>query len=1630
MPSPTRNTIALRYLESLGDANLESTSPRRLPLQPTLKYNSSPTKYKNEDLDNLAKQLDLNADQLSPSKTALLRTRFESPSVTVSAFKSPGKGSTSSVGSFQEEPSWATRNYKEGLSPSRVYGSPTKDAKVMKTPARPLQAPNLAAPGSAPKLFTSPRISPTKSVSRDTRDSPSKSVSPSKGDSPSKASAAAYEYLCRIQAIKDWLETVLEEEISQEPVELITYIRNGIHLGKLANVIMPTKRNVFTNDSKLQFRHTENINRFFHLLDYMNVPDLFRFELTDLYDAKNVPKVWFCLHAMSYMLNKMYANFPKIQNLVGSLEFSELDIKSAARALVGTGLPNFSSADSGSSSSDEVNTNNFMDKLIKEVPIQQAQLVQQVQHVQQTQQKIHKVFVESAIQTDNPFVESTTIMGFNVGSSTQIGSPKKLDYDHDSNYSSPIKNSPRPVKNALRPVRSIASVNSAEYGNIDIHTTHIIKLQSLSRGANFRYKMFVDKIILKSFAEEFNVLFSVIRGNASRSKTVHRNRGDLIGCLDEIITLQALARSALARKNLTQFTPNEKLIVHLQSVIRAESFRKGLKSTKFALFRVVPEVTDLQAIIRGRKHKNTQIILSHYNVIGPQIIGFQSICRRVLYNITTQVDSSFTGRITQLQAAIRGLKVRSQVRNARRKVSKSLQSLTELQAIARGGISRSRLCNNVLVTLLYEDVVLNELYAKVRANNVRAPFNKKKRQLKRCEYSSVLPVQTLFRGVMLRFQRDIMLEDIYNDVDQIIEFQSIVRGTLKRSSLSNMLSYYNQNVDQVIRAQAMIRSYITQAAYKSLINLKNPPLSVVSKFAYLLTDNDLDFQEQMELAEMKDKIIEVSKHNEDIENQIETLDIKLSLLDKNKITVEEFIKHKNKYKTYKPVTVAFNSVDKLNKSSRERIELYQSMFYFLQTRPIYFVRLYNSLSIDSKSTQYCADLQLLITSLFPIKDSSITHHSREEYYFMKLILSLMENDIQTNSTNISDLTKAQSSFWIDYFLHFNNHTYQRQHLKNIVGKLVALVIESDDLDFESDPTLIYESILDRETRINGYTDREPNIPAQSAIKVPEVSDQFVSNLMGLREMATDLLNLLEKNISRIPIHVRIVCSNAYKLSRSHYPEKSEQQHLAVAGVIFIKHYISTVLQYPENFGYLVKDPFNARLHNPVAKNNLKHLSRVMLQLFSMKPFSDNFLKPLNEFVSGSTDMAKNLIIALISVEDLDKEYDLNDYDDIITHERPKLIMSVNEMIQIEKIVNQNIDIMTPRQDDQLFTVSNQLYEVINSADDYLTLTELGTITLNLNPKTKEDSVVDSKLLSLFTQAKRCVLYIMRIQNATGLLELLISGIEPYHEVNFKEMVLSEANESRSIERRRPYYRTSLGDLTSLTFHELKTMCLQIIIQLETMGELTRKDSFQVLLNQLAVDIKTKDSQRVSRSAQLEIASRTVGKLSEKEMFLKRQLLDYNKHIETILSELQLTPKDRKIFNIIPVFTKQYFYHRELRKRNRLPKFGSYKYSAKKLLEQEVLIDFGGAIQKAVSSSSKVDFMFSCHEVGKFTIEAANGAVNISGAFTFVTLDQLLSYQYENQDKVELFDGMVVFDVHNLTGLIFRKFYDLNKDKDS
>ena len=119
------------------------------------------------------------------------------------------------------------------------------------------------------------------------------------------------------------------------------------------------------------------------------------------------------------------------------------------------------------------------------------------------------------------------------------------------------------------------------------------------------------------------------------------------------------------------------------------------------------------------------------------------------------------------------------------------------------------------------------------------------------------------------------------------------------------------------------------------------------------------------------------------------------------------------------------------------------------------------------------------------------------------------------------------------------------------------------------------------------------------------------------------------------------------------------------------------------------------------------------------------------------------------------------------------------------------------------------------------------------------------------------------------------------------------------------------------------------------------------------------------------------------------------------------------------FTKQYNHQRELERSGRVPKFGSYKYSARALAEKGVVVAWQGVPDRDWGS---INLTISCDEVGVFQLEGSRGHIQIPGASGLVPIEDLLQAQFEAHQFITLFEGGLRLNVNLLLHLLYKKFY--------
>ncbi|CAB3386555.1 Hypothetical predicted protein [Cloeon dipterum] len=148
----------------------------------------------------------------------------------------------------------------------------------------------------------------------------------------------AYQYLCHLEECKKWLECVLQITLPPS-TELEENLRNGVVLAKLGHLIAPevvSIDKIYDSEQSryerfgLQFRHTDNINKWIASLTAVKLPKTFFPETTDVYDKKNMPRVIYCIHALSTHLFRL-GKTPAMSGMFGKiLSDAALAMKTAA----------------------------------------------------------------------------------------------------------------------------------------------------------------------------------------------------------------------------------------------------------------------------------------------------------------------------------------------------------------------------------------------------------------------------------------------------------------------------------------------------------------------------------------------------------------------------------------------------------------------------------------------------------------------------------------------------------------------------------------------------------------------------------------------------------------------------------------------------------------------------------------------------------------------------------------------------------------------------------------------------------------------------------------------------------------------------------------------------------------------------------------------------------------------------------------------------------------------------------------------------------------------------------------------------------------------------------------------------
>ena len=561
----------------------------------------------------------------------------------------------------------------------------------------------------------------------------------------------------------------------------------------------------------------------------------------------------------------------------------------------------------------------------------------------------------------------------------------------------------------------------------------IIAVQALARGFLAR-KMHKARLMRLRLAERY------ITGMQSRSRAVlvrqhiQQQRKETSDLTPWVRALQAAARGLIVRRvwraRVLRLRAASNQITKVQAQGRGVLVRRRFARLKQALRTSKAAVVKLQAIARARVVRNSHTQLSKSFAL-PQVmtsvVGIQAAARGLIQRrIAARRQAFLVQRVEplmiDLQAHARGVLVRRRVRAQLAKLDNVTDVVVRIQAACRAFLTRRRLL--ILIRRLREVTpVIQLLQAKARGKLVqqkqravqkalgqvqvvqavggfqalaRAAIarNRGREQIKQLEFIApdMVRLQAACRGALVRDEFWAWRRYLHESQEEATYIQRMLRGLHTRKAFRAKLEYYRANLHKVVKIQALFRAKETREQYRQLTLGKNVTVGTIKNFVHLLDDSEADFEDEIDLERMRKRVVEGIREVQNLETEVAELDVKIGLVVNNVKSFEEVIRARRRHGADTAAAHAarssllaahgdpFAGASALDSATRRKLELYQQLFYLLQTRSDYFARLFYTLSRVELPDKTKRLAERVVLTLY-----GFGQDRREEYLLLKML---------------------------------------------------------------------------------------------------------------------------------------------------------------------------------------------------------------------------------------------------------------------------------------------------------------------------------------------------------------------------------------------------------------------------------------------------------------------------------------------------------------------------------------------------------------------------------------------------------------------------------------------------------------------
>ncbi|XP_077989473.1 ras GTPase-activating-like protein IQGAP1 isoform X2 [Glandiceps talaboti] len=924
--------------------------------------------------------------------------------------------------------------------------------------------------------------------------------------------------------------------------------------------------------------------------------------------------------------------------------------------------------------------------------------------------------------------------------------------------------------------------------------------------------------------------------------------------------------------------------------------------------------------------------------------------------------------------------------------------------------------------LLFEsnEPLIVKLQAHVRGTLVRKDF-KERKNFMFTQLPAIIKIQSWWRMMKQRKQYKDRVEYLNTTQNEVIKLQALVRMWLARKNFKERQTFYRSNEDAIVKIQAFVRSNMARQDYFALMHSENPPLSVVRKFIHLLDSNDADMQEELDLQKLRAQVVTDIRANQRLEIDLNMMDIKIGLLVRNRITLQDVVMHGKKLKREKVDTSRTSSVmglKSLSKEKREKLEAYQHLFYLLQTQPNYLAKLIFEMPPNATNKF----MQSVILTLY-----NYASNQREEYLLLKLYETAIQEEVRLKVDKLQDMITGDPMV-IRMVLNYNRAQRDakgQSALREILQPLVKEIIDDNTLNINTNPVDIYKACVNQMESQTGEKSKLPyDVTIEQALKLKEVQVKLSQSIAVLHKLSDKFFQSIINSVDKLPYGIRIVCKVLCDSLDEKFPDASDGDILKVIGNLVYYRYMNPAIVAPDAFDIIDVGP--ERGLTMQKRRNLGSIAKILQFAASNKMFEGEsvYMASLNEYVSEAHIKFRQYFAAACQVPELETKFNMDEFTDFTTTTKPVIYISAQEICDTHQLLLEHQDAISPDASDPLHelledlgdqqpSIEHLIGELPGDPNDPAIQTFMNNmakveISLTLNNKFEMMAEDDTDLKTMYIRTKRLIVDVIGSQPGDTLPQVLSLPATDDQEERHQLIIKTREARDQRADKRGGGLKRSLsvyGD-TRLPLEGKKKKIHHNLRMLEKAGLVSKSDNYQQIINAIVRDIRNQRKYRQRRKQEIVKLRNTLKGLETKSSFYEEQIDYYNQYIKTCLDNLQR--KGKKSTKAKNPFTVD-------REAARIQ--GQLKYSAAKLHEKGVILEIEGLPENQFKN---VMFEFETTETsGVFAISAK--FMGVSMEKVQLVFQDLLQLQYDGVAVMKMFDRAKV-NVNLLIFLLNRKFY--------